>query len=68
MIDLKRSTPEGYEKLIRKEEREYKEREEKLNKIRKVLEEKRDKYLKKIEKERFEIRFKKIKTAIDNLI
>jgi hypothetical protein len=54
--------------LIKKEQEKYYKREKQILKIRKILEEKKRKYIEKIEKQRFEIRFKKIKDELNILV
>jgi hypothetical protein len=54
--------------IIENEKKIYEKKEQKIQKMREVLEKKKNKYLKYIEKERFEIRFKKIENEIINLL
>jgi serine phosphatase RsbU (regulator of sigma subunit) len=55
-------------KIINNEKKEYEKKGKEIQKLREILEEKKIKYLKKIEKDRFEIRFKKIENEINTLL
>jgi hypothetical protein len=68
MKNLEAKNDTKNEKVVKYEKKTYEEKENKIQELKEVLEKKKSRYLKSIEKERLEIRFKRIENEINNLL